>query len=215
MIRRAKDERLVYLAIHNHGGTTSVGFSGPDLASHERGYPTLLDLSKQPVGALVLAEQAVAGDIWLPDGNRVELARTIVIGSRLEVLTPEPDHSEPVVAARYHRQSLLFGPSGQAILARTKVAIVGAGGVGMLLVQALSHLGVGHLVVIDPERVDSTNLPRLPEATRLDALEYLDHESVPQWGAANRPPVHRTQGARRPADRSPSQPSNHLRGDRG
>ncbi len=148
---------------------------------NERGYPTLLDLSKQSVGALVLAEQAVAGDIWLPDGNRVELARTVIIGSRLEVLTPGPDHSEPVVAARYHRQSLLFGPSGQAILAGAKVAIVGAGGVGMLLVQALARLGVGHLVVIDPERVDSTNLPRLPEATRLDALEYLDHDGAPPW----------------------------------
>lgn len=181
MIRRAKDERLVYLAVHNHGGTTSVGFSGPDLASHERGYPTLLDLSEQPVGALVLAEQAVAGDIWLPDRNRVELARTVVIGSRLEVLTAEPDHNEPVVAARYHRQSLLFGPAGQAILAGAKVAVVGAGGAGMLLVQALARLGVGHLVVIDPDRVDPTNLPRLPEATRLDAMEYLDHDGVPRW----------------------------------
>jgi hypothetical protein len=181
MIRRAKDERLVYLAVHNHGGTTSVGFSDPDLASHERGYPTLLGLSEQPVGALVLADQAVAGDIWLPDTNRVELARTVVIGSRLEVLTPKPDPSEPVVAARYHRQALLFGPAGQAIFAQAKVAVVGAGGVGMLLVQALARLGVGHLVVIDPERVDPTNLPRLPEAKRLDAMEYLDHDGIPRW----------------------------------
>lgn len=181
MIRRAKDEGLVYLAVHNHGGTTSVGFSDPDLASHERGYPTLLGLSKKPVGALVLAEQAVAGDIWLSDGHRVELTRTVVLGSRLEVLTPQPDHREPVVTARYHRQSLLYGPAGQAIFAGSKVAIVGAGGVGMLLVQALARLGVGHLVVIDPERVDATNLPRLPEATRLDAMEYLDRDGVPQW----------------------------------
>jgi hypothetical protein len=41
-IRRARDKKLVYLAVHNHGGSDSVGFSGPDLASHERGYPTLL-----------------------------------------------------------------------------------------------------------------------------------------------------------------------------
>jgi DnaB helicase-like protein len=53
MIRRAKDKKLVYVAVHNHGGTDSVGFSEPDLASHERGYPTLLRVSKQPVGGLV------------------------------------------------------------------------------------------------------------------------------------------------------------------
>jgi hypothetical protein len=33
-----RDERLVYLAIHNHGGRDSVGFSSDDNRSHERGY---------------------------------------------------------------------------------------------------------------------------------------------------------------------------------
>ncbi len=179
MVRRARDEELVYLAVHNHGGTTSVGFSAPDLASHERGYPTLLKVSKQTVGALVLAERAVAGDIWLQDGRRDRLCRTVVIGSQLDVLTPEPNVTEPVAAARYHRQSLMFGPAGQAILGRSRVAVIGAGGVGMLLVQLLARLGVGHLVVVDPERVDPTNLPRLPEATRLDAMEYIDHDGIP------------------------------------
>ncbi len=179
MIRRAKDEELVYLAVHNHGGTDSVGFSGPDLASHERGYPTLLRVSKQPVGALVFAERAAAGDIWLPDGTRTDLRRTVVVGDRLDVLTPKPDTTEPVVAARFHRQSLMYGKAGQAILGEAKVAIVGAGGVGMLLVQALARLGVAHLVVIDPQRVDPTNLPRLPEATRLDAMEYIDRDGIP------------------------------------
>jgi hypothetical protein len=180
LIRRAKDEQLVYLAVHNHGGTTAVGFSGPDLESHERGYPTLLGLTKRPVGALVLAQRAVAGDIWLPEGDRVPLSRTVVIGSCLDVLTPKPDRNDPVVAARFHRQALLFGSAGQAILDGSKVAIVGAGGVGMLLVQTLSRLGVGHLVVIDPDRIDPTNLPRLPDATRLDAMAYLDRDGVPE-----------------------------------
>src|SRR5215831_3054643 len=44
--RRARDERLTYLAVHNHRGTTSVQFSGPDMASHERGYPTLLQVTR-------------------------------------------------------------------------------------------------------------------------------------------------------------------------
>lgn len=180
LVRRARDERLVYLAVHNHGGAHSVGFSGPDLASHERGYPTLLGLTRMPVGGIVLAEHAVAGDIWLPNGDRIDLARTVIVGPRHEVLTPEPDLTVPVVAARFDRQALLYGPRGQAILRDAKVAIVGAGGVGMLLVQLLARLGVGHIVVVDPERVEPTNLPRLPEATRLDAMEYLDRDGMPR-----------------------------------
>jgi len=206
MVRRARDEQLVYLAVHNHGGTTSVGFSQPDLASHERGYPTLLKVSKQTVGALVLAEQAVAGDLWLQNGRRERLARTVVVGSRLDVLTPEPNLTEPVVAARYHRQSLIFGQAGQAILGGAKVAVVGAGGVGMLLVQLLARLGVGHLLVIDPERVDPTNLPRLPEATRLDAMEHLDRDGIPilMRNAARRFAAPKVRVARRIARRANS-----------
>lgn len=178
--RRAREEKLVYLAVHNHGGHDSVAFSGPDLASHERGYPTLLGLTRQPLGALVLAEQAAAGDIWLLDGSRTELVRLVIIGESRTVLTPQPSKTDAGVSAWYHRQALLFGATGQAILAESKVAIVGAGGVGMLLVQLLARLGVGHLVVIDPERVDPTNLPRLPEANRLDAMKFVDRDGVPR-----------------------------------
>ena len=59
------DEGLAYLAVHNHPGFYRVAFSGDDMASHRRGYPALLDiLDGPPVGALVFARQAVAGDIW-------------------------------------------------------------------------------------------------------------------------------------------------------
>src|SRR5436190_756357 len=43
-IVRCRDERLAYLAIHNHGGRGSVDFSPDDLRSHDRGYPALLDI---------------------------------------------------------------------------------------------------------------------------------------------------------------------------
>lgn len=178
--RRAREENLVYLAAHNHGGRDSVAFSGPDFASHERSYPTLVGLTRQHVGALVLATQAAAGDIWLLEGGRTELVRVVIVGESRAVLTPQPSEADAGVAARYHRQALLFGATGQAILGGSKVAIVGAGGVGMLLVQLLARLGVGRLVVIDPERVDPTNLSRLPEATRLDAMEFVDRDGVPR-----------------------------------
>jgi len=179
LIRRSKDEKLVYLAVHNHGGTDNVSFSATDLGSHERGYPTLLSLTGLPVGAVVLAERAAAGDIWLPDGSRHHVSRTVIVGGSPAVLTPAPRQAGPAIAGLYNRQSLLYGESGQCILGQAKVAIVGAGGVGMLLVQALARLGVGTLVIIDPDRADPTNLPRLPEATRADAMAWLDRDGRP------------------------------------
>jgi len=84
------EEKLCYLSVHCHGGHDRVGFSADDMASHERGYPALLDITNGgPVGALVFAENAAAGDIWTPAG-RHELDYTTVIGSQVRRLYPRP-----------------------------------------------------------------------------------------------------------------------------
>ena len=155
------DEGLAYLAIHNHFGVESVAFSGDDMASHRRGYPALLDiLDGPPVGALVFARQAVAGDIWLSAHRQVKLDRTVVAGRTQQLLHPSPRRPRHA-APGYDRQVRLFGDRGQDILANQKVGIVGAGGAGSLINEYLARLGVGHLVVVDFDRLDSTNYPRL------------------------------------------------------
>lgn len=171
-IRRCRDEDLVYLAVHNHGGAGSVGFSGTDLASHERGYPALLDISGQPVGALVLAEGALAGDIWTPDRERREISAAIIPGRNIERLHPEPLGPPPKADHMWDRQVRWFGDRGQALLGTLKVGVIGAGGVGLPLVTMLARVGIGCLVVVDPDRVDPTNLPRL-DVRRIDALMPL------------------------------------------
>ncbi|PZS16020.1 MAG: thiamine biosynthesis protein ThiF [Pseudonocardiales bacterium] len=171
-LRRAKDAGLVYLAAHNHGGDRQVSFSGADLASHERGYPTLLAVNGAPVGGLVLARTALAGDIWLTDGTRHPVDRTVVVSDALLQLSDGQQRTfrdSRVVGERYSRQTLAFGEEGQARLGQLKVAVVGAGGVGMLVVQLLARLGVGEFVIVDPDHVSRSNLSRLPECRLHDA----------------------------------------------
>lgn len=181
-IRHCRDQQLVYLAIHNHGGHDSVEFSSVDLRSHERGYPALLDIARgQPVGALVLARAAVAGDIWTPDGQRHRIGETVILGRNIRRLHPRPAAAPPAHAEIDDRQVRIYGDAGQAILGRLKVGVVGAGGIGLPIVAALARLGVGHIVVIDPDRIDPTNLPRLPESTRRDAMHILNAPGRPQW----------------------------------
>lgn len=161
---------LGYLAIHNHGGAGRAAFSSDDLASHERGYPALRDIGRGvPVGALVLTRDAVAGDIWEPGGGRGALSRATVVGRRITHLYPEPMPGAAGPGIRFDRQTRIFGDAGQRILADLRVGIIGCGGVGMLLVEYLSRLGVGHILVIDPDRVDMSNLPRLAGARESDA----------------------------------------------
>ena len=141
-ILRARDRRLGYLAIHNHGGTDSVGFSRDDMASHERGYPALLDIARGlPVGALVFARSAVAGDLWFPGCTRAPLSQATVVGHRRLLLFPMPETQVGAVGM-YDRQSRLFGDAGQDLLRRTRVGIVGLGGAGSILAELLGRLGV-------------------------------------------------------------------------
>ena len=63
---------------------------------------------------------------------------------------------------RYARQMQVpgIGVDGQARLAAAQVLIVGAGGLGCTVIPALAAAGVGRLTVIDPDRVELTNLHR-------------------------------------------------------
>ncbi len=63
---------------------------------------------------------------------------------------------------RYSRHLLLpeVGAAGQASLARARVALVGAGGLGSPAAFYLAAAGVGHLTLIDNDAVDRSNLQR-------------------------------------------------------
>ena len=161
-------EGLAYLAVHNHFGTDSVAFSDDDMASHRRGYPALLDILDGPLaGALVFAHQAVAGDIWLSKRNQLELDHAVVVGRTQEVMYPTP-RTPRGTDPQYDRQVRLLGERGQDILAVQKVGIIGAGGAGSLISEYLARLGIGHLVVVDFDRLEATNCPRVVGARRSD-----------------------------------------------
>jgi adenylyltransferase/sulfurtransferase len=64
----------------------------------------------------------------------------------------------------YSRQMLLkeIGAAGQAALARGRVLIVGAGGLGSPVLQYLAGAGVGFLGVVDADTLHASNLHRQP-----------------------------------------------------
>lgn len=169
LVNEAREDRLVYLAIHNHGGEHSVAFSSIDLDSHRRNYPALLAITGgTPVGALVLARGAVAGSIWLGRDLQVPLHHTVILGRKRHIVRPHPLAPSTSTDSLYDRQVRLLGQEGQRRLHEMSVGIIGAGGVGVALIEQLGRLGVGELVVADPDVVDESNLPRLVGAP-LDA----------------------------------------------
>jgi len=171
LITRARDERLVYLAVHNHGADWSVGFSHIDIQSHETGYPALLQIARgMPVGALVTGRHSMQADVWLADGRRLTMDETVVVGNTIKRLHSAPRKVLSPPNETYDRQVRMFGRQGQTQLASCQVAIVGLGGIGSLVAEYLARLGVGNFVLIDNDRVEESNLSRIVGATHSDAL---------------------------------------------
>ncbi|MGZ4840991.1 MAG: ThiF family adenylyltransferase, partial [Candidatus Angelobacter sp.] len=76
---------------------------------------------------------------------------------------------------RYSRQVLFpgIGPHGQARLAQGRVVIVGCGATGACVSGLLARAGVGQLVIIDRDYVESSNLQRQSLFDEADAAESL------------------------------------------
>jgi molybdopterin/thiamine biosynthesis adenylyltransferase len=65
-----------------------------------------------------------------------------------------------LLPARYQRNRRTIPIAGQLKLLRSGVAVVGCGGLGGYAIELLARLGVGRLVVIDPDRFEEHNLNR-------------------------------------------------------
>lgn len=61
---------------------------------------------------------------------------------------------------QFERTSLVIGEDNVKKLNESKVVVFGAGGVGSYVIEALARAGVGHLVIVDGDKVDETNINR-------------------------------------------------------
>lgn len=76
---------------------------------------------------------------------------------------------------RYHRQMLLpgFGHEGQQRLATSTALILGCGALGCVSAEMLSRAGVGHLVIVDRDVVELSNLQRQVLFSEKDVAEGM------------------------------------------
>ncbi|HIJ86312.1 MAG TPA: HesA/MoeB/ThiF family protein [Desulfuromonadales bacterium] len=65
-----------------------------------------------------------------------------------------------ILPARYQRNRQAISASDQLILFRSSIAVIGCGGLGGYVVEELARLGVGRIVVIDPDVFEEHNLNR-------------------------------------------------------
>lgn len=152
---------------HNHQ-LGPPGFSRVDEAGlgHMAEYVTSL-MPDRPYGAGVYADGRVHVEYWArgDDGIRRERFRSVTVGgSHLRLVNAR----EAPRSRRLVRQADLLGAAGNATLAGLRTAVIGAGGTGSHAALALAYLGIGEVLILDSDHVDSTNLNRLVSAGQAD-----------------------------------------------
>ncbi|MCK5851777.1 tRNA threonylcarbamoyladenosine dehydratase [bacterium] len=61
---------------------------------------------------------------------------------------------------QFSRTASLFGEDNYNKIIESRVAVVGIGGVGSYAVEALARTGIGNLLIIDDDKVETTNINR-------------------------------------------------------
>lgn len=70
-----------------------------------------------------------------------------------------------ILPARYQRNQKMISTAEQLLLFRSRVAVIGCGGLGGYIIEQLARLGVGRIVAIDPDIFEEHNLNRQLFAT--------------------------------------------------
>ena len=166
LTKLARDKQWSVFTIHTHPGADEAWFSKADDKGDARLMPSLhCQIPCATHGSIVLASsgkfivRAFDADAVSTEVPMQVVGKSITT-SRLRLINKEQ---------WFARQELALGEAGQAKLRNLRVGIVGLGGIGSLVSMQLSHLGVGELVLIDGDTVESSNVSRIVGARKCDA----------------------------------------------
>lgn len=164
----ADENGQAVLKIHSHP-TGYRGFSGYDDTADEELFPSVH--GRVPgygphASAVMLPDGEIFGRAAWPGPTFKPLRKVSVVGENLRFwFSNDPGSSVPDFAQR-HAQA--FGKKTTSLLGQLSVGVVGCSGTGSPVVEQLARLGVGELVLVDPDVVEEKNLNRILGASRSD-----------------------------------------------
>jgi molybdopterin/thiamine biosynthesis adenylyltransferase len=163
VLKRARLLGGALVFVHTHPlQRARLAFSSIDRSAQTLLAPTLFGRAPAPFhGSLVVGPEGFVGALFDETGQTIEhIDRIAEVGKDVRHQDAGGDLSQ-LISPYFDRNVRAFGKEGQLRLASLKVGVVGVGGTGSSVVEQLARLGVGTLLVIDPEEVEETNLNRL------------------------------------------------------
>lgn len=169
LLSEAAKRRLGILKIHGHSESFPHHSDVDDEADRHL-FPSIYGWMEDDyphASAIMLPSGRIFGRTVSPKGEFEPLSAVKVVGDNLHFWHAQDSKSDVPEFAR--RTAQTFGRDTFAKLRKLKVAVVGCSGTGSPVVEQLARLGVGTLVLVDPDHIEEKNLNRVLNATLEDA----------------------------------------------
>ena len=174
LMKKARDEDLVVGICHSHPKNSSSSFSDQD----DRNEAHLRDvlerrnhgLSQMLVSVLFRGDGHVDARVWSAQGPPTR-TNVRVIGKTVTEWETLQESSTASSEDFLQRQELSIGKETVRKLRQLRIGVIGCGGTGSAITVLLARAGIGHLLLVDSDIVEETNLNRLHGSTRKDVQE--------------------------------------------
>ena len=169
LLREAYGKNQAIVKVHSHGEHYRH-FSGIDDISDRALFASVMSFlgDELPHASLIMLPHGeLFGRILGDEGEIVGVFESIMsIGNDLRLWT---ENTNSTIEGFTVRHAQAFGSGTTNLLRALSVAVVGCSGTGSIVVEQLARLGVGKLVLVDPDSVEEKNLNRILNSGREDA----------------------------------------------
>ena len=167
LLDEAKRQNQAIVKFHSHPSSYEK-FSGTDDRSDSETFASVFSWidTSEPHGSVVMLPNGQIFGRSISPGACQPFSVVTVVGDDLSY-----SHSNSLIEGNseiFAAQEQLFGAGTTKLLRKLKVGVVGCSGTGSIVIELLTRLGVGVLVLIDHEFIEKRNLNRIPNATVAD-----------------------------------------------
>lgn len=177
LLQEAYGKELAIVKVHSHG-LDYRRFSNTDNESDKvlfSAISSLLEDDQPHASVIMLPDGELLGRVLFGEDGKVvgSFQSIMAVGDEIRIWSEAACAGADAFALR-HAQA--FGKGTTDILRKLSIAVVGCSGTGSIVVEQLARLGIGRLLLVDPDLVEEKNLNRILNSGKEDA--YLKRPKV-------------------------------------
>lgn len=171
MLEKATKHNYAILKIHSHPGGYEQ-FSSLDDDSDSRLFSSIFgwfDSDLPHASSIMLPDGKIFGRVFFPNLRTNEINKVSIAGDTINVWHYSMHEAGDVEVGK--RTAQAFGEGTFNLLKNLKIGVVGCSGTGSPVIEQLTRLGVGNLILADPDKVELKNLNRILNTKRSDVKQ--------------------------------------------